>query len=72
MGSQGRYSAVTDPEEHCAELGDGIRCRAGRCSFWITWQGDMTPCGMFPGAAAPNVFTGDFTDAWTAVKELLR
>ena len=59
---------VSDPNETCAELGDGSRCRAGRCSFWITWQGDMTPCGMFPADTAPNVFTQEFSAAWEAVK----
>ena len=60
---------ISDPEEDCAQPGDGIRCRAGRCSFWITWQGDMTPCGMLPGAENPNVFTEKFTDAWETVKK---
>lgn len=23
-----------------------IRCRAGRCSFWLTWDGKMRPCAM--------------------------
>lgn len=69
LGSQGRYGDVTDLEEHCAELGDGIRCRAGRCSFWITWQGAMTPCGMFPVGDSPNVFQTSFTSAWEAVKQ---
>lgn len=64
-----QIAPISDPEEACAETGDGVRCRAGRCSFWITWQGDMTPCGMFPAGNSPNVFTGDFTEAWTAVKE---
>ena len=28
---------------------EGIRmhCRAGRCSFWIDWQGNMMNCGMY-------------------------
>lgn len=25
---------------------DGMRCRAGRSTFWITWDGMMMPCGM--------------------------
>ena len=64
-----KYSLVTDPEEHCADLGDGVRCRAGRCSFWITWQGEMTPCGMFPCGGYPNVFQTAFLDAWEEVKK---
>ena len=57
-----------DPEDICGDLGDGVRCRAGRCSFWVTWQGNMTPCGMFPTAETPNVFTMPFADAWEQVK----
>lgn len=31
----------------CADSEDGrIRCRAGSASFWITWDGWLTPCGM--------------------------
>lgn len=57
------------PEEACMEPGDGVRCRAGRCSFWITWQGNMTPCGMFPDKNSPNVFTTPFPDCWEQVKK---
>ncbi len=57
-----------DPEENCTGSGDTMRCRAGRCSFWITWQGNMTPCGMFPDRNSPNVFTEDFEAAWATVK----
>ena len=65
----GGYGEVVDPEEQCADLGDGIRCRAGKCSFWITWQGKMMPCGMFPERNAPNVFQMPFPTAWQTVKE---
>ena len=59
----------SDPEDSCADVGDGIRCRAGKCSFWVTWQGRITPCGMFPVENSPCVFTDDFTAAWEQVKE---
>ena len=63
------YCTPADPEDACGELGDGVRCRAGRCSFWITWQGSMTPCGMFPAEGYPNVFEMPFVDAWEQVKK---
>ena len=44
--------------------GDGIRCRAGKCSFWVTWDGRFLPCGMLPGENAPNVFETGFDEAW--------
>ena len=56
--------------EDCPDLteGDGVRCRAGKCSFWITWEGKIMPCGMFPSEGAPNVFRMEFMDAWEQVK----
>ena len=59
---------MIDPEESCADTGDVMRCRAGRCSFWVTWKGDLTPCGMFPEQDSPNVFTETFQSAWETVK----
>ena len=57
------------PEEECAGVGDGILCRAGRCSFWVTWRGDMMPCGMFPVEPGANVFRQPFGEAWEIVKK---
>ena len=60
-----------DIVEDCPEIGegDGIRCRAGKCSFWITWDGKMLPCGMFPSEGAVNVFEMGFEHAWRQVHE---
>lgn len=61
--------------EDCPELpaeGEGIRCRAGKCSFWITWDGRILPCGMFPGDDAENVFEVGFEKGWEHVKEAAR
>lgn len=63
-----QISDLSDPDEPCTDTGDIMRCRAGRCSFWITWQGYMTPCGMFPTEEKRNVFTEDFVAAWKSVK----
>lgn len=67
LAQEGQLPEVFDPEENCE--GDGVRCRAGKCSFWITWQGKMMPCGMFPEGNAPNVFEVPFLHAWQLVKE---
>ena len=58
--------------EDCPDLstqGEGMRCRAGKCSFWVTWQGQLMPCGMFPSDGAPNVFRMDFTEAWQQIRK---
>lgn len=59
---------LADPEDACYGTGDVMRCRAGRCSFWITWQGNMSPCGMFPDACETNVFEEEFEAVWDRVK----
>lgn len=57
----------TDLEEGLVlpEEGEGIRCRAGKCSFWVTWQGTLMPCGMLPDGEAANVFDVGFDEAWS-------
>ena len=66
---EGKCAVSADLEEYCDGVGDGIRCRAGKCSFWITWQGNMTPCGMFPAEGSPNVFEMPFQTVWEQVKK---
>jgi MoaA/NifB/PqqE/SkfB family radical SAM enzyme len=70
LAQEGQIPVPSDPTEGCE--GDGVRCRAGKCSFWITWQGKITPCGMFPEENAPNVFKMPFLNGWQAVKESVR
>ncbi len=51
-------------DEGCIDPVDGrIRCRAGSASFWITWDGWMTPCGMMPEPKV-DLREHDFPDAW--------
>ena len=49
------------------EEGDGIRCRAGSSSFWITWQGKMMPCGMMTEPVA-DLRKQSFDDAWEYIR----
>ncbi|MDY3281438.1 radical SAM protein [Dysosmobacter sp.] len=64
-------NAVPPPglDEQCTDPRDGkIRCRAGRATFWVTWDGYLTPCGMMP---EPKVdLTGrPFGEAWRELTE---
>ena len=47
--------------------GTQLLCRAGTAAFWVTWEGNITPCGMMP---VPKVSLADkdFNTAW---KELV-
>ncbi len=56
-------------KEGCiADVDENVRCRAGRSSFWISWDGKMLPCGMMKTPAADPVRDG-FLSAWELIKE---
>lgn len=64
--SMKNLTAVQEPE--CpVETDEGVRCRAGSTSFWMTWDGRMLPCGMLPHAGVKPLETG-FDQAWEAVR----
>lgn len=42
------------------------KCMAGKNNFWITWNGKMKPCGMFPVEFSME---NGFMDAWHKVTE---
>lgn len=63
------FSLPSDMDENCADQGEGIRCRAGKSSFWVTWDGRMLPCGMVVSDNAPEVCEVGFNAAWEEVKE---
>lgn len=53
--------------ESCIDLADGtIRCHAGKSSYWITWDGYMTPCGMLTKPKV-DLRGSDFKDAWKQI-----
>lgn len=56
-------------DEGCIDPTDGrIRCRAGKASFWITWDGWLTPCGMMPEPKV-DVLEGPFAECWKTLTE---
>ena len=59
-----------EPDESCGSLGEKIRCRAGKCSFWVTWEGRFMPCGMLPSAEECNVIESGFSAAWQKAMEI--
>ena len=51
-------------DQECRELeGEKMRCRGGRSSFWITWDGKMTGCGMMDRPFVYPMKEG-FSQAW--------
>lgn len=60
---------TAEAAEGCSvEEGEGIRCRAGSTSFWVTWDGRMLPCGMMTEPEAYPLEKG-FSAAWEQLKD---
>ena len=70
---QGIIQGTVSPpglDESCIDPIDGtVRCRAGRASFWITWDGWITPCGMMNEPKVDLMGTS-FDDGWKQIVQL--
>lgn len=65
---EGRGGSAGQDEE-CERVPDEkMGCMAGRSSFWITWDGRMTPCGMM-NAPVARPFEVGFDEAWKYITE---
>lgn len=66
--AQNMAMRIHKDENSCpVEDGEGIRCRAGTSSFWMTWDGKMTPCGMMTTPVAKPLEIG-FDAAWEQIR----
>ena len=69
---KGELPPIPSELDDCPDLesgGEGIRCRAGKCSFWVTWRGDYMACGMLSVDDTPNVFELGFEECWKRARE---
>lgn len=63
-----RGERVADPADECQELPtERIRCRAGSSTFWVTWDGQLRPCGMMTSPTLP-LAPGGFAQAWQSIR----
>lgn len=49
-----------------------MRCRAGRSSFWVNWEGNMTACGMMDFPLKTMPFEEPFRDCWMKLTDSVR
>lgn len=55
--------------KECVDVeGDCIRCRAGRSSFWVTWDFHLLPCGMMT-VPRKELKLGEFKQCWEYIYE---
>lgn len=63
---------IYDGDDDCyITEGEGLRCRAGLTSFWMTWQGKLLPCGMIPNDGLDPWEVG-FKKAWEHAKNVVK
>lgn len=61
-----------EAENECGiDADEGVSCRAGSTSFWLTWDGRMLPCGMMPRPTVHPLKVG-FADAWAEIRRATR
>ena len=66
------FGSIPSDDDMCIDSeGEGIRCRAGKSNFWVTWDGKMLPCGMLPDEGVDLLRTG-FAEAWKQITEKVR
>lgn len=65
-----RLKAYQDVQaDSCVDVEqEGVLCRAGRSSFWLTWDGRMLPCGTMDIEASYPLRDG-FAAAWQQMRE---
>lgn len=49
-----------------------MRCRAGRSSFWISWDGSMSACGLVPFPIQVFPFQESFKECWNKLTDKVR
>ena len=60
---------INEEKDGCpVEADEGVKCRAGSSSFWMTWDGKMLPCGMMTTPVSYPMQVG-FNKAWDEILE---
>ena len=54
---------IAEKDRRTDSVGEKIKCRAGTAAFWITYEGNMLPCGMMEKPSI-SVTDNGFEKAW--------
>lgn len=67
--AKGMKDGIAMFEQECIEEPEPgkVRCRAGKTSFWINKNGEMSPCGIIDKSF--DIKKSGFSQAWEQVKE---
>lgn len=66
-----RAQNMSSPLQKSCELdvGEPMQCLAAKSQFWVTWQGNLTPCAMISQPETKPLSDG-FLPAWEKLKSL--
>lgn len=67
-GSFCRYIVEMVNSTECEEEPHTMQCGAGRCTFSVNWQGNLTPCVIMKSPSC-NAFDNGFSSAWEYMKK---
>lgn len=56
------------PQQRKSDEAEILPCRAGKCAYWITWDGKMLPCGMMTEPIA-DVRALGYEEAWKRINQ---
>lgn len=63
-----KYLEENDPYKDCEPSEGAVRCRAGRSSFWVNFDGTMSPCGMLTEPVI-SLKEHSFKECWDYIRE---
>ena len=63
-----KCQAMECQENQIDDKQNGVMCRAGRSSFWMTWDGKLLPCGTMDFNPEYPLETG-FKNAWDNMRD---
>ncbi len=66
------YGCTDERTDTWGDNGEEMRCRAGRSTFWVDWEGKMTACGIMDFPVVKYPFDEKFSDCWMDLTERVR
>lgn len=63
---------VSDDDDTWGSNLDHMCCRAGRSTFWVSWEGVMTACGMMSFPLETKPFEEPFIECWKKLNDKVR
>ncbi|MBQ8898845.1 MAG: radical SAM protein [Clostridia bacterium] len=65
-------AAAPENDDWGTDNAEFMRCRAGRCTFWVNWEGNMNACGMMDFPLCVHPFEEPFADCWMRLTNAVR